>query len=98
MHVPLSGRQVLMRRQRRFERIPKPRRGREYLYTRPDDDELIYLTYRGLIFTPEGGNTYLRTTPVFETASDKYGWLNRIITVGVGSVPGKAAYRVFQIL
>ena len=63
-----------------------------------DDDELIYLRYRGLIFTPEGGTTYLRTTPVFETASDKYGWLNRIIAVGVGSVPGKAAYRVFQIL
>ncbi len=64
-----------------------------------DDDELIYLWYRGIIFTPEGGETYWRTTPVFETASEKYGWLNRIISVGVGRPsPGKAAYRVFQIL
>ena len=64
-----------------------------------DDNELIYLWYRGIIFTPESGETYWRTTPVFETASEQYGWLNRIIAVGVGRpVPGKAAYRVFQIL
>ena len=63
------------------------------------DDELIYLWYRGIIFTPEGGETYWRTTPVFETASEKYGWLNRIIAVGVGQpTPGKAAYRIFQVL
>ena len=64
-----------------------------------DDDELIYLWYRGIIFTPEGGETYWRTTPVFETASEKYGWLNRIIAVGVGQpTPGKAAYRIFQVI
>ena len=64
-----------------------------------DDDALIYVWYRGIIHTPAGGETYWRTTPVFETASDKYSWLNRIISVGVGqTIPGKAAYRVFQIL
>ena len=64
-----------------------------------DDEELIYLWHRGLTFTPESGDTYWRTTPVFETASKKYGWLNRIIAVGVGrSIPGKSAYRVFEIL
>ena len=64
-----------------------------------DDDHLISVWYHGLIFTPAGGDLYWRTTPVFETASDKYGWLNRIIAVGVGRrVPGKAAYSVYQIL
>ena len=64
-----------------------------------DDDQLINLTYRGLLFTPKGGELYLRTTPVFETGSAKYDWLNKIVAVGVGKpVPGKAAYSVYQIL
>jgi len=64
-----------------------------------DDGELIYVWYRGIIFTPPGGALYWRTTPVFETASEKYGWLNRVIAVGVGRrVPDKAAYWVYQIL
>jgi hypothetical protein len=64
-----------------------------------DDDQLINLTYRGLLYTPKGGELYLRTTPVFETGSAKYDWLNKIIAVGVGkSVPGKAAYSIYQVL
>jgi hypothetical protein len=64
-----------------------------------DDDQLINLTYRGLLFTPKGGELYLRTTPVFETGAAKYEWLNKIIAVGVGkSVPGKAAYSIYQVL
>ncbi len=67
-----------------------------------DDDQLIYVSYRGIIYTPPGGNAaarYWRTTPVFETAAAKYEWLTRAIFVGVGmTVPGKAAYRVFTIL
>jgi len=27
---------------------------------------------------------YFRTTPVFETAAEKYAWLNRLVAVGVG--------------
>jgi hypothetical protein len=27
---------------------------------------------------------YFRTTPVFETGSESYGWLNRLVAVGVG--------------
>jgi hypothetical protein len=69
---------------------------------RTDDDQLIYVTYRGIVYTPAGAPAtalYWRTTPVFETASAKYDWLTRIIAVGVGRrVPGKAAYRIFQIL
>jgi hypothetical protein len=66
---------------------------------RTDDDQLIYLTYRGLRFTPKGGELYWRTTPIFETGSAKYDWLTKIIAVGVGkNVPGKAAYSIYHIL
>ncbi len=66
---------------------------------RTDDDQLIYLTYRGLLFTPKGGEQYWRTTPIFETGAAKYDWLTKIIAVGVGkNVPGKAAYSIYQIL
>jgi Protein of unknown function (DUF3237) len=64
-----------------------------------DDDQLIALTYRGLLFTPKGGEQYWRTTPIFETGSPKYDWLNKIIAVGVGkNVPGKAAYSIYHVL
>jgi hypothetical protein len=66
---------------------------------RTDDGDTIYVYYRGInTMTPEirgrimGGETvdpseyYFRTTPVFETASEKYGWLNRIVAVGVGQL------------
>jgi hypothetical protein len=40
----------------------------------------------------------LRNTPVFETSSAKYDWLNRIVAVGVGRrLPNSAAYDVFEI-
>ena len=66
---------------------------------RTDDNQLIYLTYRGLRFTPPGGELYWRTTPIFETGAAKYDWLTKIIAVGVGkNVPGKAAYSIYQVL
>jgi hypothetical protein len=67
-----------------------------------DDDQLIYMTYEGVMYTPPGGkpsDLYFRTTPHFETASQKYEWITRIVAVGIGKpTPGKAVYRVFQIL
>jgi hypothetical protein len=42
---------------------------------------------------------YFRTTPVFETGSEKYAWLNRIISVGIGAITATGAeLEVFQIL
>jgi hypothetical protein len=42
---------------------------------------------------------YFRTTPIFETGSEKYGWLNHIICVGVGKIEQKRVrYHVHQIL
>jgi len=67
-----------------------------------DDEQLIYMTYDGIMYTPPGGkpgDLYFRTRPSFETASQKYDWITRIVCVGVGKpTPGKAVYRVFQIL
>ena len=42
---------------------------------------------------------YLRIAPFFETASEKYGWLNGIIAVGVGHrLPEGPIYQVFEIV
>src|SRR3990167_9281909 len=62
---------------------------------RTDDGHLIYSYYRGILHTsPEvfrravAGETvdpseyYFRTAPFYETGSDKYGWLNRVVAVG----------------
>jgi hypothetical protein len=82
------------------------------LILRTDDDALIYMYYTGLRYgAPEvmqriaDGETvdpsayYLRNTPYFETATPRYDWLNRIVSVGVGRrLPDHAAYDVFRIL
>lgn len=63
-----------------------------------DDGELIYTWYRGIIAQKDGG-MYFRTTPYFETKSEKYAWLNHVVAVGVFKpVAGKVAYDVFEIL
>jgi len=42
---------------------------------------------------------YMRVTASFETAAEKYGWLNRIVSVAMGHrIAGGAIYRVFEIL
>jgi hypothetical protein len=79
---------------------------------RTDDGELIYASYRGILkIDPEimgraqngeevdPSQYYFRTTPVLETGSEKYSWLNQIICVGVGKVePKRVRYKVYQIL
>jgi Protein of unknown function (DUF3237) len=62
---------------------------------RTDDGRLIYMSHNGLLdVSPavfqrllrsepiDPAEYYFRTTPRFETASEKSGWLNRIVTVG----------------
>lgn len=79
---------------------------------RTDDGHLIYAYYRGIIHAPLGAmqriaagenvdpsEYYFRTAPFFETASEKYGWLNRIVAVGVGSVKANwVGYTVYAVL
>ena len=62
-----------------------------------DDGQLIGMTYRGIRHGPpevlarlnrgevvDPSSYYFRIAPFFETSSEKYGWLNRIISVGIG--------------
>jgi hypothetical protein len=77
-----------------------------------DDGETLLIVYRGVRHGPsevmqriaKGEQVlpheyYLRTGLVFETASAKYDWMNRIVGVGVGRrEPGAAVYDVFEIL
>ena len=79
---------------------------------RTDDGHIIYIYYRGIVVTPpevrermrkgediDPSEYYFRTTPVFETASEKYGWLNRIVAVGIGRMtPTGVGYKVYAVL
>jgi hypothetical protein len=49
--------------------------------------------------TVKATDYYLRIAPFFETASEKYGWLNRVIAVGIGHrLPQGPVYQLFEIL
>ena len=66
------------------------------LVLKTDDGELISIQYQGIRMNPpevaarlakgtvDPDDYYLRIIPVFETASEKYGWLNNIVAVGIG--------------
>lgn len=82
------------------------------LTLRTDDGHLIGMTYRGIRHGDPAimdrlnrgepvapDSYYFRIAPFFETASDKYGWLNRIVAVGLGHrEPQGPIYRVFEVL
>jgi len=77
-----------------------------------DDGALIYTTYRGARHGSrevmskiaagdpvDADDYYFRTTPYFETGSDRHAWLNGIVSVGIGQdIPGGVIYRVHRIL
>jgi feruloyl esterase len=76
-----------------------------------DDEHIIGMTYRGMRHGPKdvldriargevvkATDYYLRIAPFFETASEKYGWLNRIVGIGVGHrLPEGPVYQVFEV-
>jgi hypothetical protein len=82
------------------------------LVMQTDDGALIAMTYLGVRHGPKEvldriarGETvspseyYMRATPYYETASEKYGWLNRVVSVAYGHrMAGGAIYQVFEIL
>jgi hypothetical protein len=56
------------------------------------------MTYKGMVVRSDSG-LYWRVTPVFNTASEKYDWLNHIVAVGKNkNVEGKIAYDIWRIL
>jgi hypothetical protein len=67
-----------------------------------DDGEYIYMTYVGIIHQGEAG-PYWKITPDFQTASEKYDWINHIVAVGQnypleGGMAAGIAYDIFRIL
>ena len=79
---------------------------------RTDDGHLIYSHYHGIfdaspnvfqrLFAGEAvdpSEYYFRTAPFYETGSEKYAWLNRVVAVGVGRMaPHSVGYSVYAIL
>ena len=77
-----------------------------------DDRALIHMSFQGLRHGPadviaalgrsevvDPTSYYFRTVPRFETSVEKYAFLNRIITVGVGETrPDGAVHRIEEIL
>ena len=85
----------------------------ESFSARADDGRLIYAWYGGVLHAPpevmermvqgerdiDPSEYYFRTTPVFETGSEKYGWLNRIVAVGISRrMETGVAYTAYEIL
>jgi len=63
-----------------------------------DDAQKIFVSWRGVAYT-DGGALFARIVPLFETNSEKYAWLNRVVSVGVyRPADGPVAYRIYQIL
>ena len=79
---------------------------------RTDDGHLIYMSYRGINTSSQEivqrlrqgervdpSEYYFRTTPYFETGSEKCDWLNRIVSVDIGRRTATGvAYTVYAIL
>lgn len=76
-----------------------------------DDKKLILMTYRGIRTGPkevlkrldQGEDVnpdeyYFRTAPIFETASEKYDWLNRKIFISNGiRLPQGVNYSIYTV-
>ena len=79
---------------------------------RTDDGHLVYMYYHGIIQAlpqllgrvqrgdaVDPSEYYFRTAPFFETGSEKYGWLNRIVAIGVGRMaPHWVGYSLYAVL
>lgn len=77
-----------------------------------DDGHLIGMTYKGIRHGPQAvldriakgesvnpSDYYFRAIPLFETASEKYGWLNNVISVATGHrLASGPIYHVFEVL
>lgn len=77
---------------------------------RSNDDELIYMRSEGFLKysremaravlsgTAKPEDYYFRERTVFETGSEKYGWLNSIVAVGTGWYqPGMVGMSIYEI-
>jgi hypothetical protein len=79
---------------------------------RTHDGALIHYESRGIIKVPADGlerlgagellpfdETYVRTTPKFETADERYAWLTEVVAVGYNVLsPNHIDYRIYRVL
>jgi hypothetical protein len=79
---------------------------------RTHDGALIHYEAGGIIKIPADGlerlaagevlpfeETYVRTTPRFETADERYAWLSGVVAVGYNILsPNHIDYRIYQVL
>jgi Protein of unknown function (DUF3237) len=79
---------------------------------RTDDGAMIYVTAGGVIRVPADGlqrladgerlpfeETYVRTTPKFETSDERYTWLNELVIVGQNELSKEHIdYRMYRVL
>ncbi len=79
---------------------------------RTHDGALIHYEARGVIKIPADGvqrlaagevlpfdETYVRTTPKFETADERYAWLSEVVAVGYNILsPNHIDYRIYRVL
>jgi hypothetical protein len=82
------------------------------LVLKTTDNALIGMTYHGIRHGPidiiarldkgeavDPAQYYFRTSPTFETASEKYDWMNRITAVGLGyRTTAGVIYSIFEVL
>ena len=78
---------------------------------RCEDGSLVFVSYRGISNIPPDirariakgeevspDQYYFRITPVFETASEKLAWLNRLVAIGIGKrTSAGVVYDIFII-
>lgn len=76
------------------------------------DGVLIHYEARGVIKVPTDGldrlaagqvlpfdETYVRTTPTFETSDERYAWLSEVVAVGYNILsPNHIDYRIYRVL
>jgi hypothetical protein len=82
------------------------------LVLRTEDGALIGMNYRGIRHGPpdvvaniekgavvDPASYYFRINALFETASPKYDWINRVVAVGIGDRQADGpVYSVFEVL
>jgi hypothetical protein len=79
---------------------------------RTHDGALIHYESRGIIKIPADGldrlaagevlpfdQTYVRTTPKFETSDERYAWLSELVALGYNVLsPNHIDYRIYRVL
>ncbi|HEY6649421.1 MAG TPA: DUF3237 domain-containing protein [Mycobacterium sp.] len=79
---------------------------------RTHDGALIHYESRGIIKIPADGvqrlaagellpfaETYIRTTPKFETSDERYAWLSEVVALGYNILsPNHIDYRIYRVL